>query len=1015
MSTSLLLPNPCLLGIVFTIATHDGSKLVFHYPPKPNEFGFQATPLDINDIGSDEDDYRDDQNDSDSDSDSDSYGYNDSFDEDGNESAILGSEFESDDYGLSEFEDELSEFGGSDLDNKSRQSSLDTIDMKNYKKNKNRYLKNRTGINNTNSNSTNNISISNHSGSHHRTSSSSENKYQSGRDLLELLYERERKKKKRKAAKYKKKLKLKKQKEDELKKEKDEHSRNMSSVTNTSMNGLNDNTKSNEPIKEYKIEKLFSFDCDFISDLATPPKSLCNTRFELTVEDMVFLGLPVHINDDGSWRNSKKQRKNRRNTLSTSRKTARKSSINSGFSISNNSNKNNNKNDNNDDVNDGDDIISNDNTNEEMNISNENNGKPPDINLKNDILDADNEERDDGGMYQFNMLFVMNPPVVEYNHRIDEMFHYIISRISLLLRYEQQKSNYVWKESEKILKLKEELIHLPIKQQWSQIINESSLAKIIYDTYNSIIRSDIVNLEINNKLNSFQIPIRKEFMTLPPRYMKLPENSILSSISPFLNNDNSDLMKYFGLLLLDDIESIIKDLRAEKDSVIASFLRLIKPNESLQRLSILSGLDIQEVKLFANHLVYWRRAITILPLTSRNVYIISPISNIGNIYSDKEEFNGVFPNLPQLPTFLSMISEISRIKPRSINNIIPSKDHRGLYLEAIEWLYKKGYITQLYTFVYIKISKEIKIKVAEDIEIEMKKKEEKKKRQMELDEMNDSNIIESIDQERTMELLNSNDNEDVNEGNVIDKIQNDEELRNDDSEVNERVDISTNLDEMSIDIDEADISVRIEEDAIEDLGVKTGENNFRIRNLDNSTDIRGNKYTDNGKSEIRKSSKMADNRDSSQTEIATADADAGQASKADVANEATGSIMANNNSSSSNSNAVNSGTVVQFEEEEEEDTILLEPEYATGLERRWIAALVEKHLEQSVGGLSGVPGNVSGVPAHWPALFYKLLRHFNGKVPLELVSARESVSRIELRRLVERLAESGAVAVVRHW
>ena len=171
MSTSLLLPNPCLLGIVFTIATHDGNHLVFHYPPKPNEFGFQATPLDINDVGSDVDGMN---NSSDSEiydnEDSDHYGDGgngngvdeDAIESDSDEGSSSSS---SDDDGDSDGDSEVlsnatDDFDDSDMDSagmrSQRSSSLETVsDLRNHQQ-----------------------QHGNGHGHHRRTSSSS-NKYQS--------------------------------------------------------------------------------------------------------------------------------------------------------------------------------------------------------------------------------------------------------------------------------------------------------------------------------------------------------------------------------------------------------------------------------------------------------------------------------------------------------------------------------------------------------------------------------------------------------------------------------------------------------------------------------------------------------------------------------------------------------------------------------------------------------------------------------------------------------------------
>lgn len=894
MSTSLLLPNPCLLGIIFTIATHDGNQLIFHYPPKPNEFGFKATPLDINEVSSEVEGFM-------NSSDSDEYDNDDDDDriDDGDED-----EEEEDDL------DDDDDLNGVDYDDEFDNSDIES-----------------SGTKSARTLSTESLAFN--SGSevdsirHHRTSSSSNNKYSSGRDLLEIMYEIEQKKKRKRMLRKKKRLRDKKR---QQRTERNE----LQSLKSSLKTPVNVNNDSEDKKKEYKIDKIFSFDVDFLSDLATPPKPLCNTRFELTVEDMVFLGLPIHINEDGNWRVSKKSKKERTKSVSTAQRSRKQSIIDMNA--------------------------------EKKNI-NEDHSAIHDDNIVH-AYEGNNKDRENESlMYQFNMLFVMNPPVVEYNHRIDEMFHYIISRISILLRYEQQKTNYVWTEAQKIIKLREELINIPIKQQWKKIIEESSLAKLIADTYNSVIKSEIVNIEINGKLNSFQIPIKKEFRILPPSYFELPEGSILSSISPFnyessqtsINESNNDMMAYFALILLDDTEKIIKDIKAEKDSVIASFIRLIKPNESLLRLSILSGLDIQEVKMFANHLVYWRRALAILPLTSRNIYVGSTIAPIKNIYCASDKFNQIFPNLPTLPTFLSMISDISTNKPKPISNIIPSRDHRDLYMDAIGWLLKHGYITQLYTFLYLKISKNIKIQVAEEIEIEIKKKLESKKKGRLL-----SNVIIN-------ENLEIDDNADV--------VVNDQKLAKQRKVSGSFSDAVNKLGDLNIipdDEEEEDTTANdldLDEHVIIDLNngndISEDKNNERVRMTDNTAD----NEAETGNVDIINPKAIANNSGHTNGKI--------------------------DQSLESNYNASNGVTKIQFEEEEEEDTILLEPEYCSSLERRWIAKVVEGQANDIV------------------ALFYKVLKHMNGRSPQEVFLLKENISRQDMRRLTEALGD--ALVVVRHW
>lgn len=468
---------------------------------------------------------------------------------------------------------------------------------------------------------------------------------------------------------------------------------NISSLQQTSNQGSivgSPNTGPTDPSITEESQKLFGFEPTFLSEIVSPSKPLCNSRFELSVDDMAFLGLPIHIGDDGNWRPTKHKH----------RKGQHKKHVRTGSADSEDS-------------------------------AGGGTGN-----------DSHSEVKSDCPMYMFNLVFVMNPPVDEYNYRIDEMYHYVVSRIALLLRYEQQKSNYVWEEVQKIAKLEEEAINMSPSRRSIYILERSQLANIVRQTYEGISNSDIVNIEINGKYSSFQIPTQTEFNVIPPKNFSIQSGSTLSSISPFkaaghqTQLRDSEWSAYFALVLLDNPESIIRDIRAEKDSVIANFIRMIKPSESLARLSVLSGLGIEELKLFASHLVYWRRAKAILPLAPRNIFIVSPIAPIELIYKDSVAFRKQFPTLPNLSNLLAHISSNSS-RPRPISAIIPSRDHRDLYMDAVAWLTKRGYLTQLYTFVSLRITKEVKIKVAEELEMEKKRRQKKS--------TDDENAIDSED------------------------------------------------------------------------------------------------------------------------------------------------------------------------------------------------------------------------------------------------------------------------------
>lgn len=686
------LPNPCLLGILLSISTHNGPQLVFHYPPKPKDFGFKATPfaLDNDLLDSDES----------------------SSDEDSDTSSVSDEAVGKNDSNI--FQDP---------------------------------------------------------------------NYVSGQTLLDLLDEQDR----RRAAKEARRL----------MKESKKNSISSNPRTSSEINSLRSSDHHHHHHNKKSENKVFGFDVEFLSEIVTPPRQMCNSRFELAVDDMAFLGLPIHINEEGQWRTS-------------APKTGKHSKRSKGSNIS---------------------------REEEVEMLEEEEG------------DVEEGASTENTMSMFNIVFVMNPPVVEFNHRIDEMFHYVVSRLAMVLRYEQAKSDYVWLESQKILKVKEQNEDLSINELYDKILKESSLAQTIAQCFKSISTSNIADLQIQDKMISLQIPLKKQFKSLPPKTEPVLPGSFLAStaIDETSTEEEEENIGYMALLLLDDADKIVSELKIEQGSPLAQFIKSISPTLSLYSLSQSNGMEPLQVASFAKHLIYWRRARAVVPLNPKSVFIVSPMAPLHNLGERIISFRQEFPSLPSLPSFLSLLSNA---KPRSFMAIIPSKDHKGIYLDALSWLMRYGYVTQLLTFVWLKIPNRIKIAVEEDLERE-------------------------------------------------------------------------------------------------GLTKKTKDSKFKF---------------------------------------------------ADLSTDATGKEKIGNRSGSSSSSQIRSvwnGQDMVIEEEDEDDTILLEPERATAVERRWISKVIK------------------GQPPEQAALFHKLVRYLNGKTPLELVMLKENISRHDVRKLLHGINDY--IISVKHW
>jgi len=120
------------------------------------------------------------------------------------------------------------------------------------------------------------------------------------------------------------------------------------------------------------------------------------------------------------------------------------------------------------------------------------------------------------------------------------------------------------------------------------------------------------------------------------------------------------------------------------------------------------------VRKFAQHFIFWRRAIAIPPLHARDIYILSPNCDLSRLPQAAARWARQFPLAPALPNFLADLS----VAPRPYKIHCPSKAHRPLYMTMLAWLMRGGWVTQLCTFAYVVVWPEIIYEVEYALEAE---------------------------------------------------------------------------------------------------------------------------------------------------------------------------------------------------------------------------------------------------------------------------------------------------------
>ncbi|KLJ10209.1 hypothetical protein EMPG_14409 [Blastomyces silverae] len=401
-------------------------------------------------------------------------------------------------------------------------------------------------------------------------------------------------------------------------------------------------------------ESLLGLPTNVWEKLLSPSPSWHKRRFEVGINDLVFVGWPVFMREDGTWRKRKKKKKVRKQRPSGERQELGDDDKEKGDQKNGLSSK------------------------QTSETEGDNDPATEDQNIAEDDVLPESPETDKDSMTMFNVVFVLNPPLLEYGLRVREKYENVIKKFGKGLKSEQARADYVWKEAQTIVNIKE-------KAKESSIATEKAYPGLWLTTADSLSATD--------------------------------EATGMETSEP-----NQVLAKHFALLLLTDEATILKDIEGSIGPLgarLAHYIRVSKPTKSFAQISALSGIPLSDIQVLASHLVYWRRARAVPPLSQRDTYIVSPNADMSQLAQATEVYEAAFPTLPSLPKMLHALSDT----PKPYSRLIPSKDHKEIYYAILAWLLRGGWVTQLRTFGWVRVDPEIKQAVEEALEREKEEKE----------------------------------------------------------------------------------------------------------------------------------------------------------------------------------------------------------------------------------------------------------------------------------------------------
>lgn len=188
-------------------------------------------------------------------------------------------------------------------------------------------------------------------------------------------------------------------------------------------------------------DSIFGLPTDVWEKLLSPTRTWHKRRFEVGINDLTFIGWPVFVRDDGAWRKRRRRKKRRRPESERGQRGLQGPTGNTEDDDAEDNQEN--EEDDGDRADDSSATVVDDRANGDQ-------GQAADGRAQNGSPDADKDS-----MKMFNVVFVMAPPILEYPIHVREMYENVIKKFSKALKHEQARCDYVWKEAQHILQIKE--------------------------------------------------------------------------------------------------------------------------------------------------------------------------------------------------------------------------------------------------------------------------------------------------------------------------------------------------------------------------------------------------------------------------------------------------------------------------------------------------------------------------------------------------------------------------------
>lgn len=180
-------------------------------------------------------------------------------------------------------------------------------------------------------------------------------------------------------------------------------------------------------------EHVAGFPTRDLASILTPARAYHKKLFQLSLDPLYCVSYPIHVPETGTW---KKKRKNK--TKSEKAKSVKTEDTAIGPKLK--------------------DAELADHDGDGVATVNGSEISPQESQEKDKEREPQKDEDDDdkrASMTMFNLVFILNPRKHEVKELVNTLYFHIIKKVNKAFKYSQQHSDFVWKESKRIISMKE--------------------------------------------------------------------------------------------------------------------------------------------------------------------------------------------------------------------------------------------------------------------------------------------------------------------------------------------------------------------------------------------------------------------------------------------------------------------------------------------------------------------------------------------------------------------------------